>query len=116
MTSAYSSQSKNLSHAGDEKSHDRAGMRELKKDADAVKQDLAHLKEDVVRASSHAATEAAHVLRAGADSASELATTARDSAKRGHDAMCTAVRKNPTASVLLALGAGVVVGRVLGRR
>jgi ElaB/YqjD/DUF883 family membrane-anchored ribosome-binding protein len=116
MTSAYSSQSKNLTHASDDKSVDRGGMRELKKDADAVKQDLAHLKEDVVRASSHAASEAASALRAGADSANELACTARDSAKRGHEAMCSAVRKNPTASVLVALGAGVVVGRVLGRR
>ena len=103
MTSAYSSQSKNLTHESDDKSVDRSGMRELKKDAHALKEDLTHLKEDVVRVSGHAATEAAHALRAGADSAGELATTARESAKRGHDAMCNTVRKNPTASVLVAV-------------
>lgn len=116
MTSAYSSQNKDLSNQTDDKPADRGGLRELKKDAGALKEDITHLKEDVVRASSHAAAEAAHALRAGADSASELAGTARDTAKRGHDAMCKAVVKNPTASVLVALGAGVLVGRVLGRR
>lgn len=91
----------------------RSGLTEVKSDVHAVKEDLDLLKEDTVQLASHATSHAIEAVKAGAHSAGELATNSGEKFKQFHGAMNKQVKARPTASVLLALGAGVMIGRVL---
>lgn len=94
----------------------KSHIQELKKDAAAVRDDLVMLKDDAVRATSHVAESATNMVRDGSESATELFRNAGATCKKYHGAMSKNVVKHPTASVLAALGAGVLIGRLLGGR
>ncbi len=103
----------NLGQDGDRaKSH----IQELKKDAAAVRDDLAQLKDDAVRAAGHVTESASGMIREHTGSASDLFRQANSTCKKYHGAMRDTVETHPTASVLVALGAGVMIGRMLGGR
>ncbi|MFG0244641.1 MAG: hypothetical protein ACF8MF_01140 [Phycisphaerales bacterium JB052] len=91
----------------------RSGIGEVKKDAHAVKEDLEVLKEDTAQLAAHATSQAIEAVKVGAKSAGEVATNSGEKLKQYHGAMTEQVKARPTASVLLALGAGVMIGRVL---
>lgn len=94
----------------------RDGLTEVKKDAAAVKQDLATLKTDAARMASDATAEAVEAVRCGAESATELAKTVGDRAQKAHSSMREQVIARPTTSILIALGVGVIAGKLLARR
>lgn len=94
----------------------RDGMSEIKKDAKAVREDLDTLKADATQMTTHATQEAIEAVRVGAQSAGEMAKSVGDSMKQTHGALCDKVSERPTASILLALGVGVVAGRILAAR
>lgn len=89
-------------------------LSEFKKDAATVKQDLGHLKDDAVKMSSRAVDHAGDAVRYGTQSAAELARATGDTCKKYHGTVRQAVISRPTTSILIAMGAGVVVGRLLG--
>lgn len=91
----------------------RHAISEMKRDAHAVKEDLEVLKEDTAQLASHATSHAIDAVKCGAQSATEFANSSSEKLKEYHIAVNKQVRARPTASVLLALGAGVMIGRVL---
>lgn len=84
------------------------GMKDIKSDAAALKRDLAHLRDDVVDVGSQAAQDATERLRHGADSIGHQF-------KSAHESACKRISDHPTAAVLVALGVGAVIGRMLWR-
>jgi ElaB/YqjD/DUF883 family membrane-anchored ribosome-binding protein len=91
----------------------RSGITEIKRDAHAVREDLDVLKEDTTQLAAHATSHAIDAVKSGAHSASELASNGGQKMREYHIAMNKQVRARPTTSVLLALGAGVMIGRVI---
>ena len=119
MSSMHTSQSKSTPGMSDSDSRSSSTheiKHDLKKDVAAVRDDLSHLKDDAVRAASHTKEQAADALRHGKESVTEMAHSATESCKHYHASMCDSVKKNPTTAVLLAVGVGVIAGRLLHRR
>lgn len=112
MSLMTATESKN-SPSNQDNSNLRDGMTEIKQDAKSVREDLEVLKEDAAQLTSHATAQAIEAVKIGAKSAGEVATSTGEKMKQCHTAMNKQVRARPTASVLLALGAGVMIGRVL---
>jgi ElaB/YqjD/DUF883 family membrane-anchored ribosome-binding protein len=83
----------------------RGAMTEVKRDAADVRESLTRVKDDALKAGSHLAEEAKHYVHAAGDSMHKYQETMNDK-----------IRENPTTSVLVALGVGVVIGRILGGR
>lgn len=74
---------------------------------------------DVRAEAASVATEVKHLARDTATVAKDTVThSASDLAHRAesaHTQMCKYVKSNPTASVLIALGAGALIGRLFSR-
>lgn len=115
MSTAYSGQS-NPTAESDKRDSGRSAMTEVKKDAAAIRDDLGVLKEDAMKMTSDAAAGAREVLRHGKESVTGVTSSAGDSAKQYYKTTCDTVRERPMTSLALAIGAGVLVGRLLGRR
>tara|TARA_A100001391_G_scaffold168039_1_gene128500 strand:- start:189 stop:581 length:393 start_codon:yes stop_codon:yes gene_type:complete len=98
-------------------SHDlREGLSELKGDASAVRDDLNVLKEDATKLTAHATQNAIEAVKSGTESAGEMAKSFGENAKKCHGSLCEQVSARPTTAVILALGAGVIAGRLLARK
>lgn len=119
MTTAYTGQSGSKGFSGDDKSRttsqSESNMADIKKDAHSVREDLHQLKEDAGRLTSHAADEIKHGVRQGTQSVSEFAHIATDKVSEYNTAACASIRERPVTSVLMALGVGVILGKLLGR-
>ncbi len=118
MSSMHTSQSKsgqgmNDPDSGRSTTHEI--KHDLKKDVAAVKDDLVHLKDDAVRAASHTKDQAVDAIREGKESVTDMARSAAECCKEYHQSMCDSVKKNPTTAILLAVGVGVIAGRLLPR-
>ena len=113
MATMTSNESKNTKLDTNEKGGLRSGMTDVKKDAHDVREDLEVLKEDTAQLAAHATSQAVEAVKVGAKSASEVAVSSGEKLKQYHGTMTEQVKARPTASVLLALGAGVMIGRVL---
>ncbi len=95
-------------------------VRTLKDDAAAaarehgeiLKEDLRALKDDAGAAAGAARAELEHQ----AERVQDIARSGGERVQEAHDSMCRAVRKNPTAAVLVTLGAGIMLGRLIGGR
>jgi hypothetical protein len=94
----------------------RTTMRDVREDAGVLKEDVKALAHDTADVVSGAAGTATAKVKDVAGQASDLAKSAGDSAKKYHSATCERVKKHPTASLLVALGAGALLGRVFWRR
>ena len=113
---AYSNSSGESTKAKDKDFSLREGLSEIRKDASAVKDDLDSLRTDATQMATHATQEAIEAVRHGAQSAGEMAKSVGESAKQCHTALTEKVSQRPTASVLLALGTGVIIGRIIAAR
>lgn len=108
--------SKNTNTDSDDSSKHKGALDELKGDASAVREDLAHLREDATKLTSHATHQAIDAVKTGAESAGDAAKSFGQNAKKYHHALCEQVSAHPSTAILLALGAGVIAGRIIGRR
>ena len=99
-----------------ERDADHATLRDLKNDAAAVKQDLTTLASDAGDCAAGLAASGAQAAKHGAESVMSTASDIAERTKGAHSQACDYVRRNPTTAVLLAVGVGAVLGRVLARR
>lgn len=90
------------SHQG-QGQHQSGGPRPTVSD---LRNDAAVLSADV----KHMAKDAAAVVKDGAQS---TAHDLKHRAEGAHEQLCSYVKSNPTASILIALGAGAILGRLL---
>lgn len=114
----HTSQSKStpgMSDSGTGRSSTHEIKHDLKKDVAAVRDDLGHLKDDALRAASHTKEQAIDAVRHGKESATDMARSAKEGVKEYHESMCESIKKNPTTAVLIAVGLGVIAGRLLPR-
>lgn len=79
----------------------RPGISDLRAEAATVGAEVKHLAKDTATVAKDAVMNSAKDVAHRAESA--------------HEQMCSYVKKNPTASVLIALGAGAIIGRIFSR-
>lgn len=92
-------QRNDVSSQGSHQGGSRPSVSDLRSDAATLSADVKHM-----------ARDAAAVVKDGA------ASTAQDlkhRAEGAHEQICSYVKANPTASILIALGAGAILGRLL---
>ncbi len=77
-----------------------------------IREDLNSLRDDAQEAIGAATTCA----KSGIDSAVEIAKVSGSKAKDVHSSLEDQVKKHPTSAVLITLGAGVLLGRLIARR
>ena len=89
-----------------------------------VKEDLHRLKDDALETASATAQAAKQVARKGVDTAkdyakqgmdtaNEYAKQANDYAMDGYESACNFVRERPATAMLIAVGVGAIVSRLL---
>jgi ElaB/YqjD/DUF883 family membrane-anchored ribosome-binding protein len=81
-----------------------------------VGEDLAEIRRDLAALKGDALDAAAGTMQAGAHAVRDAGDLVADRATGAYDEVCDYVRANPTTSMLIAAGVGVVVGRLLFRR
>lgn len=91
------------------RSRDEVSLEDVQEDLRIVTRDIAQLKTD-------AAGAAITGVRHGAESALESVKDATDKAKQAHAQAAEWVSEHPTTSLLLALGAGAIVARLMTRK
>lgn len=84
--------------------------------AATLKDDLQTLKTDAAEAGADLVHQARESAVAAKDTVLEKASEYGDQVAEYHDTMCRTVRKHPTAAVLVSIGAGILLGRLLGGR
>lgn len=94
----------------------KVGIAEIKDDLRDVRDDLTKLKDDAVGVASVAAHTAADHARQGLEVAEEYAKKAGDHVKDGYTAVCGFVKERPTTAILIAVGVGALVARLLSAR
>jgi ElaB/YqjD/DUF883 family membrane-anchored ribosome-binding protein len=119
MTTAYTGQSGSKGFSSEEKSRttsqSESSMTDIKKDAQSIREDLHDLKEDAGKLTSHAAEGVKQSVKDGAQSVSDFAHSTTDKVAKYNTAACESIRERPVSSVLIALGVGVVLGKLMGR-
>ena len=90
-------------------------MEDVKSDAAAVRKDLAALKNDVVDVGSQAAQHASERIKHGTETASDAVKSAGEQIQSAHTSVCKKVSAHPTAAILVSLGLGAVLGRMMWR-
>ncbi len=100
--------------------NERAEIDQLKSDLKTLREDFSKLGKDAIAASRHTAESASDAARAEARKRLEQLGDAWDSTKdRGaaakHDVE-RRIEEHPLASVMIALGVGVVIGKLIDRR
>lgn len=78
-----------------------------------VKDDLHKLKDDAVGAASATVQAAKQKAMQGVDSATEYAQQANDYAMDAYESACEYVRERPATAMLIAVGVGAVLSRLL---
>ncbi len=81
-----------------------------------ITDDVRQLKTDVADTVTHAAEKGIEAVKHGADTAINASKRVAEKAGEAHESMCEYVKKNPTTSILIALGVGAVLSRILPRR
>lgn len=109
---SMSSTNTNLENKSATNSGNNSGRSELNEAASHIREDLTSLKEDTHEAIGAASTCAKH----GLDSALDIAKAGGSKAKDVHTSFEDRVKKHPTSAVLITLGAGVLLGRLVSRR
>lgn len=109
MTTAIKDNTTAMSASQGRNSPERADLDTLKDDFRDIGRDLGRLKTDAIDASAGVATSAMDSVRAGAE-------TAMDGAKRAQTEISTWVADRPFTSLLIAVGVGAIVARLISRR
>lgn len=86
-------------HQGQTQSGSRPSVSDLRTDAATLSADVKHMARDAAAVVKDGAHSTAHDLKHRAEGA--------------HEQLCGYVKANPTASILIALGAGAILGRLL---
>ncbi len=81
-----------------------------------IKNDLSRLKEDASRAASGVAETGREYIRAGRERAMEAGHRISETGRDSYERFCDYVSENPTTSILIALGVGAVISRLLPHR
>ncbi len=117
MSSANVNKQAGVSRAMAGSSDRHTSFSEVRDDVHAVGSDLSKLGSDAVDYATGAALGAADAAkqkaREGVGYASDAAKKATDYSKQAHEQMCDFVRERPTTSVLLAIGLGAILARIL---
>ena len=95
---------------------ERATLKDVKTDAINVKKDLGALASDAGDAARGVAEQGMDAARHGAERVMHRASDIADRTRGVHSQACDYVRRNPTTSVLIAIGAGAIIGRLLASR
>ncbi len=99
---------------------DKTSLEDVKRDMATLKRDLAALRNDSTDYMTGAVHSGAQAARQKAesmlDSTREMASNVADHARGGQERFCEYVRQNPTASVLIAVGVGAILGKLLIRK
>lgn len=88
-------------------------LEDLRGDIESLKADLAALGQDAKGVAASAAGSAVSKVKEQADAGMECLKHAGEEASAYHDSFRNKVAQHPTASVLLAVGVGALVGRML---
>lgn len=91
----------------------KGGMRESMQD---VKRDAQMIKEDVSALGHDAAAAGVQAYHQAADQVSEYARSFSDSVKQCHATARQNIADRPIATILIAAGVGMVLGRFMGRK
>lgn len=94
----------------------REGLAEVRRDAGAIKEDLGVLKDDAIAMGTHAAHGAADVVRHGAHAATGAARSLGDSMKDVQSTVKDCIAERPMTTLLVAVGIGLIAGRLLSKR
>ncbi|MCC6907541.1 MAG: hypothetical protein IT430_06355 [Phycisphaerales bacterium] len=81
-----------------------------------IKNDLTRLKDDASRTVSDVAEAGREYARAGRDRAIEAGHKVSETGRDSYERFCEYVSENPTTSILIALGVGAVISRLLPHR
>lgn len=81
-----------------------------------IGEDLAEIRRDLAALKGDAFDAAAGTMHAGAQAVRDAGDVVTDTAQDAYGEVCDYVRSNPTTSLLIAAGVGVLVGRFLFRR
>lgn len=92
-----------------------ASLNDLRDDIESLRRDLAALRHDAGSYASGAARRGSSAVRHQAESAMGSARHAAEQAESIYDDGADYIRRNPTVSVLVAVGVGAVVARLLTR-
>ncbi len=95
-----------------EPKHTNSTDPDLREQVSAIRSDMQALKADTAAA----ASTVGHKLHEEAEHAMELAKVGGVKAQEFHRAFQSTVKKHPTTAVLVTLGVGAMVGRLLARR
>ncbi len=90
-----------INHAESETFSSRPTISDVRADAATVTSDVKHLAKDSATVAKDTVVHSAEDIARRAESA--------------HSQMCSYVKSNPTASVLIALGTGALIGRLFSR-
>jgi len=81
-----------------------------------VKKDLRHLKHDAADIAADAVASGKQALQDGADATVDAGKKVAETMGDTHKAFCRHVAEHPTSSVLIAMGVGAMLSRLLPRR
>ena len=95
-----------------EPKHTNSTDSDLREQVSAIRSDMQALKADTAAA----ASAVGHKLHDEATHAMEIAKVGGEKAQEFHTAFRDTVKKHPTTAVLVTLGVGAMVGRLLARR
>jgi len=95
-----------------------ASLNDLRDDIESLRRDLMALRHDATGVASGMARRGRAAVRHQADSALDSARHVADQAESVYDEGADYVRRNPAVAVLVAVGVGAIVARLLtsGRR
>ncbi|MDX9911002.1 MAG: hypothetical protein RBS39_04135 [Phycisphaerales bacterium] len=87
----------------------------IRDDIDAVKSDVNSLVSDTTDLVKHSAEKSSEAVKSGIHATSDSVKSLAQQASQVHGEACEYVKRNPTASVLVAIGVGALIGRLFAR-
>ncbi|MEO0483409.1 MAG: hypothetical protein AAF138_07260 [Planctomycetota bacterium] len=92
-----------------------ATMADVKQDIHRVKENLSTLGVDAKEVASAATERAVDAVRTGAETSKDVVKDLGEQAQQYHNTVVEQVVKHPTTSILVAVGVGAILGKMLSR-
>ena len=102
-------------HAPTGQDIERHNRHAIRNDIDQVRDDVKQVKDDVGQCATDIAHAGAEAVQHGADATLEAGRKAAENAGEVHKALCRHVAEHPTSSILIAMGVGALLARVVPR-